>query len=128
MVLAVVISVVGCFTALNLLSRYDHTTGPVRRVWLVACGVIFGLGVWTTHFVAMLAYRPGIPVGYEVNTTLLSIAVSATGAVFAFALYRDPGTRLRTAFWAGPVLGGSVVAMHFVEWRRSGSMARYPST
>lgn len=69
-----------------------------------------GCGIWATHFVAMLAYETGLPVGYDANLTILSalIAIVLSAVGYWIALGR-----------LGPLVGGGVAgaaigAMHFV--------------
>jgi len=74
-VLAVLICFWGCFTALSLLSRAKRPDGSVHAMWLTFAAAAGGAGIWSTHFIAMLAYRPGVPVQYEVGPTVLSMEV-----------------------------------------------------
>jgi diguanylate cyclase (GGDEF)-like protein/PAS domain S-box-containing protein len=112
--LAVAICAVACFTALNMLSRRDGAGRAAQTGWLVGAGLAFGCGVWTTHFVAMLAFWPPLPVGYEVATTTLSFAVSSVGALAALGVFATAPRRAAAVAPAGLLLGGSVGAMHFV--------------
>src|SRR6185295_13425514 len=79
-----------CFTAMNTIARAREATGNFRVLWLCAAGAVAGAGIWGTHFVAMLAYRAGLPVGYDAGLTALSIAIAATlcGVGFWLALSR----------------------------------------
>src|SRR5580765_231435 len=88
-ILAAVICLFACFVALNLLSRAASTAGRARLGWLAGTAVVAGSGVWATHFVAMLAFRPGLPVSYDLTLTVLSviIAVVVTGLGFSAFLY-----------------------------------------
>jgi len=108
-VLAGALCLFACLAAVNLFIRADEAVGRRRLLWLGAAAMVFGSGVWATHFVAELAYRPGIPVGYETVFTLLSIvvAMAATWIGMALALYWRQ--------WAvgGGVVGAAVCAMHY---------------
>ncbi|WHA44142.1 bifunctional diguanylate cyclase/phosphodiesterase [Agrobacterium larrymoorei] len=84
-----------------------------RWTWLCVMGFAGGFGIWSTHFVAMLAYDPGIVVGYDRDLTLLSLAVAfastfTAGAVI-LVLPRRQGT-----IAAGLIFGFGVASMHFV--------------
>ena len=53
-----------------------------RGAWLALAAFVSGTGIWSTHFVAMLAYQPHLPIGYDPGLTLLSIlAAMAIGGV-----------------------------------------------
>src|SRR5260370_41518582 len=92
-VLAGLICLLACYTALSLLSRARHAE-PVRGLaWLTGAASVFGAGIWATHFVAMLAFRPGFAIVYDIGLTLLSIAAAMSISWLGFAaalLLRSP--------------------------------------
>ena len=67
----VVVAGVVCFlsslTAITLFYRARSTAGRASAIWIVAAGIATGCGIWATHFLAMLAYEPGIPIAYGVR-------------------------------------------------------------
>src|SRR5450432_2116181 len=71
--------------AINLFHRACATDSWTRVLWLVTAGAATGYGVWATHFIAMLAYSAGMPVGYDLTLTVVSLLAAAvvTGAGFA---------------------------------------------
>jgi signal transduction histidine kinase/ActR/RegA family two-component response regulator len=75
-------------------------------------GLVAGSGVWATHFIAMLAYLPGLQIGYAPGVTALSLAIAVVGMFAGFAIpVTQPG---RPAAVAGGVITGlSIGAMHF---------------
>src|SRR5262249_50951918 len=87
-ILAGVICLFACFAALSLLTRASTTQGRQRRIWLVVTAAVTGSGVWATHFVAMLAFRPNLTMGYDIALTVLSVVVAmlVTGGGFAMGL------------------------------------------
>ena len=107
--LAVLICFWGSFTALSLLSRAKRPNGSIDLIWLTFAAAAGGAGIWSTHFVAMLAFHPGFPVQYEIGLTILSIAfaIAITWIAFGTALgYRQP-------LFGGVILGGAIGAMHY---------------
>jgi NO-binding membrane sensor protein with MHYT domain len=74
--------------------------GAVRWVWLVTAGAAGGFGIWATHFIAMLAYDPGVVVGYHAGLTLVSllVAIVATTAAVAAKIAYDR--------WVANILAG----------------------
>ena len=58
--LAAVICALASFTAINLLHHVRRSTGQMRYVWLAVAATATGFGIWATHFIAMLAFSPGI--------------------------------------------------------------------
>jgi signal transduction histidine kinase/DNA-binding response OmpR family regulator len=108
-ILAVLICFWGCFTALSLLSRAKRPDGSLHLMWLSFAAAAGGAGIWSTHFIAMLAYRPGFPVQYEIGLTALSIvfAIAITWVAFGVAVgYRRP-------LVGGVILGAAIAVMHY---------------
>ena len=110
--LAAVICVLASFAAISLLHHARKSSGYMRGVWLAVSAVSTGFGIWATHFVAMLAFTPGIPSGYNVILTILSLvaAVLLTGAGLAVSLAPD----WRHGPWVGgAIVAGGIAAMHY---------------
>jgi diguanylate cyclase (GGDEF)-like protein/PAS domain S-box-containing protein len=99
--------------AISLFHRAQVVTGRERLVWLSLDAAAAGFGIWATHFIAMLAYDPGIGAGYNVTLTVLSllVAILITGAGLAIAL-GDFSHKAVTAV-GGAVVGSGVAAMHY---------------
>ena len=84
-VLSILIAIVAAYTALDLAGRVRTTRGAPKYGWLTTAAVAMGGGIWSMHFVAMLAFSvPGMEVGYEPGLTVVSlvVAIAATGAGF----------------------------------------------
>jgi signal transduction histidine kinase len=109
-ILAAVICAFGCYTALGLLgSARIRSATRVRWGWLGAAAFVAGATVWTTHFVAMLAYQPGLLIGYDLTLTALSIviAISVTGIGFVLASVSG------SIALGGAIFGLAIGAMHY---------------
>jgi diguanylate cyclase (GGDEF)-like protein len=109
--LAALIWVVGSMAFFLALARAQECSANRRNGWLAAAGAAGGLGVWATHFVAMLAYDGGVSVAYEPSLTALSAAISV--AAFWAAARVLGGFGLKQCLLAGGVLAVGVAAMHF---------------
>src|ERR1044072_5014330 len=75
--LAGVVCFLASLAAINLLHRAAATRGRARAGWLATAGAASGCGIWATHFIAVLAYDPGIGVNYNIGLTLLSLGLAA---------------------------------------------------
>ena len=84
------------------------------RLWTVLSGVCLGSTVWSTHFIAMLAWRLGLPITYDPGLTALSFlaGVAPMTAGFAIAVAR-PGSRAARAL-GGAIVGAGVAALHYI--------------
>jgi diguanylate cyclase (GGDEF)-like protein len=112
--LVVIAGVICLLASCIALTAFDQARRDETRtvVWATLSAVVAGLGIWATHFIAMLAYEPRIPVGYELSTTLLSVAaaVGVTGIGWWVALRRHPAF----AWLGGAIVGAGVGTMHYV--------------
>src|SRR3979490_2304866 len=110
--LAAVICALASFTAISLLHHVHGSTGQMRLVWLAVSATSTGFGIWATHFIAMLAFSPGLPTAYNIVLTVLSLiaAISLTGAGLAVAVISN----WRAAAWmGGAIVGGGIAAMPY---------------
>lgn len=110
--LAALICSVGAWVAMGLLRRARAGDGNTLKAWIFLAAVAAGSSVWCTHFVAMLAFEPQTPVGYDPALTALSLAVVILSSVAAFAIAAE---RIPFAPEAGgAVFGAGVAIMHYV--------------
>jgi diguanylate cyclase len=111
--LAAFICVLASVAAIRLLRYARISKGRMRGVWLTVSAVSTGFGIWATHFVAMLAFEPGIPSGYNIALTILSLiaAILLTGAGLAVALTDSS----RHGPWiGGAIVAGGIAVMHYM--------------
>ena len=115
--LAALICAIASITAINLLRHARLAKGQMRFGWLGISAISTGFGIWATHFIAMLAFTPGIPSGYNIVLTSASLvaAILLTGAGLAIALL--------PRFSPGPAIGGAVVAGGIAAMHYTGMMA-----
>jgi diguanylate cyclase (GGDEF)-like protein/PAS domain S-box-containing protein len=112
-ILAIAIGVGACLSSVILFARARDHGGRVRWLWFALAVTIYGIGVWATHFVAMLAEEPAMQMGYALAPTILSVALVSLGAIPGFALVLAPAPGMFRRLGSGIVLGSSVAAMHF---------------
>src|ERR1700751_6159783 len=105
--LAGIICATASFPAIGLLHHVRRSLGRLRLGWLFVSATSTGFGIWATHFIAMLAFAPGLPSAYNIALTVLSLvaAIVLTGSGLAVAV---------TANWAaagwigGAMVGGGI--------------------
>jgi len=110
--LAGIVCFLASLAAINLFHRAIATKGRAKAIWLGTAGAASGCGIWATHFIAVLAYSPGVSVNYNVGLTVFSLIVAAavTGAGLSVAAYN----RSRWRSWLGGALvGAGVACMHY---------------
>lgn len=110
--IAAFVCILGNISLFVVLSRSTYCVDIRRRHWLVVAAIAEGVGVWATHFVAMLAYRGAMPIRFDVGLTILSVAIAIGFFWCAFRwLGKTPDARRCAIAGAGAAVG--VAAMHF---------------
>lgn len=108
--LAALICVVGSVVMARLYGK-TRNGGSTRAAWLFMGAVAGGATIWCTHFVAMMAYRPGVEVSYAPMLTGLSLIVAIVGCACALAVGSSFGRRGELV--GGAIFGLGVSAMHY---------------
>lgn len=111
--LAGLVCFVASIVAVNIFHRAIASQARTRLVWIAIAGAAIGYGIWATHFIAMLAYEPGVSTAYGVVLTALSLAtavvLTSTGLGVAAS---DPG-RWRAPV-GGAIIGAGIASMHYL--------------
>jgi signal transduction histidine kinase len=109
-ILAGAMCLFACGTALAMVSRANQGSRRAQFGWLATAGAVAGCGIWATHFIAMLAYTPGLPIGYDLDVTILSalVAILFCGLGFAVSFSRFGG------MLGGAVAGAAICMMHYI--------------
>ena len=112
--LSILIAILAAHTALDLAGRTAAAKEKVRIAWLSGGAAAMGLGIWSMHYVGMLALNLPVPVLYDLPTVLLSL-LAAVGAS-AVALYAVSGKQLRvpSIVLASLAMGTGISAMHYI--------------
>jgi len=111
--LSVAVACLASYTALDLGGRIRCSRRWARLAWLTTAAIAMGGGIWSMHFIGMLAFSMPMPVGYDLGLTLLSLAVAIGVTGFGFFMI---GTRRVTAVefvLSGIFMGIGIVSMHY---------------
>ncbi len=113
-VASVAVATMASFTGLRLLTGLRYVDSATRKAQLAKAAMAIGGGIWSMHFVGMLALRLPVPVAYDLLYTLGSvlIAILITGA--GLALMHLGARSLSKTVAAGTLIGCGIVAMHYV--------------
>lgn len=110
--LAALICGISSFSAVVLLRHVDRSTDRNRYAWLTIAAASTGFGIWATHFIAMLAFSPGIPNAYNTELSVLSLA-AAIVLTFAGMWIATLRGGIDHYLVGGAVLGAGIAAMHY---------------
>jgi diguanylate cyclase (GGDEF)-like protein len=111
--LAGIVCFLASVAAINLFHRAVATRGRAQAIWVGTAGAASGCGIWATHFIAVLAYSPGINLNYNVTLTVLSLIIAAavTGAGLSVAAYNRS---TYASLLGGALVGAGVGCMHYL--------------
>jgi PAS domain S-box-containing protein len=112
--LSVLIAMFASYAALDLAGRVTAAGGWTRAVWLLGGAGAMGTGIWSMHYIGMLAFILPIPVAYHWPTVLLSLFAAILASVVALGVVsRQQMSRFRAL--AGSVLmGAGIASMHYI--------------
>src|SRR6266852_7727674 len=112
-VLSILVASFASYTALDLGGRVGTARRLARRVWLVAAAITMGGGIWSMHFVAMLALIMPMPMSYDIGLTILSlvVAIFVTSGGF-YVISRQSASPLHLVL-SGIFMGLGIAAMHY---------------
>jgi|SRR5882672_1522086 len=111
--LSILVASFASYTALDLGGQVAVARGLARRVWLVGAATIMGGGIWSMHFIGMLAFVMPIPMSYDIGLTTLSLflAIFVTGGGF-YVISRQSVSPPRLLI-GGTFMGLGIAAMHY---------------
>ncbi len=112
--LSIAVACLASYTALDLARRIGTLeTVKYRRIWLAGGAVALGIGIWSMHFIGMLALSMPISLGYSLPITLLSMIIAI--AVSLLVLHTVTGSQLSTSrlVISGLIMGIGIAAMHY---------------
>ena len=111
--LAAGVCIAGVYGSFSVATHAARCKGRAATLWAGASIVASGCTAWATHMIGLLAYRPGMPAGFDPYLTAMSllIAVAGIGVSVTLAI----GQRRRTQrFLIGLLLGGSIATLHYL--------------
>jgi diguanylate cyclase (GGDEF)-like protein len=111
---SIAVAVIASFVALDLAQRSSESEAWVRRLWIGAAGVTMGLGIWSMHFIGMLALEMEMTVSYENALVVLSLVAAVGGSLVALAVVSRPQTSKLGVVSAAAFMGFAIAAMHYL--------------
>lgn len=110
---SIFVAILASYTALDMAGRITSATGKAVHWWLAGGACSMGVGIWSMHFVAMLAFHLPVPIGYDATTTGLSLLlaiVSSTVALWLVSQQALPWSRL---CGGALIMGAAIAGMHY---------------
>ncbi|MEM9213737.1 MAG: MHYT domain-containing protein [Cyanobacteria bacterium P01_F01_bin.150] len=112
--LSIAIAGLAAYTTLDLVNQVTITSGRPRIIWLLSGAITMGTGIWSMHFIGMLALQMPMTVRYDVYAVLLSVlpAILASGLSLWCVSKAEIGIKRLTV--SSLLLASGIVAMHYV--------------
>src|SRR3546814_7373312 len=118
--LSILVACFASYTALDLGGRVALTQGPMQGIWLTVAALTMGGGIWSMHFVAMLAFVLPMPMSYDIGLTVLSLMLAILITSGGFYVISRPGISRPRLALSGVFMGLGILAMHYTGDRKSG--------
>ena len=111
---SIIVAVLASYAALDLSARIAAAgRGWGRTGWMIGGAIAMGCGIWSMHFIAMLALRLAVPIRYDVALTALSLVVAIVAAGFALMVANRASLSLRASGIGGLIMGIAIAGMHY---------------
>jgi diguanylate cyclase len=111
--LSICVAVAVSYTALRLAARIATSERPAERLWLAAGALAMGVGIWSMHFIGMLAFSLPIPLAYDIPTIIASLAIAVLTSGFALVLTSRRQLTLPRLAGGAIAMGTGICAMHY---------------
>src|SRR6201997_2191342 len=112
--LSVLIAMFASYAALNLAGRVTAAGGWTRAVWLLGGAGAMGTGIWSMHYIGMLALILPIPVAYHWPTVLLSLFAAILASVIALYVVSRQKMGVSRAVAGSALMGAGIASMHYI--------------
>jgi two-component system, sensor histidine kinase and response regulator len=112
--LSIALAMLAAYAALDLAGRTSASEGRVRLIWIGAGAFALGLGIWSMHYVGMLAFTLPVRVLYDLPTVLLSLLAAVLASAVALLFVSRAQMRKRSVIASSIIMGTGISAMHYI--------------
>jgi NO-binding membrane sensor protein with MHYT domain/CheY-like chemotaxis protein/anti-sigma regulatory factor (Ser/Thr protein kinase) len=111
---SLLVAILASYTAITLALRIRVASPQHAFAWLIGGGVAMGIGIWSMHFVGMLALMLPIEIAYGIGTTLLSMVIAIVVSTFALHIASRRQVSRAALVSAAFAMGTGICSMHYV--------------
>ncbi len=113
--LSIVIAILSSYIALDLTNALAMAKGRARLIWLSGGSLAMGIGIWSMHFVGMLAFSlPNITIAYDVPLLILSIVVAIGASAITLIIVSRQEISIKTYVLGSLTMGAAIAGMHYI--------------
>ena len=111
--LSVTVAVMVSYTALSLASRLAAANSTLARVWLIGGSITMGIGIWSMHFIGMMAFTLPIALRYDIGRTIGSLLIAMVTSGLALWIAADARMSWKRLAGGSVAMGAGICAMHY---------------
>lgn len=101
------------YVSLDLAKRVRSQDRSIARAWLICGSVAMGTGIWSMHFMGMLALSMPFEVGFSYITTALSWLAAVLASAIALSVASFSELTLRRLIGGSLAMGAGICVMHY---------------
>ena len=109
-----VIAVFASYNVLNLAKTISSSRGKSYGLWLLYGAVVMGMGIWSMHFVGMLAVNFTIPVSYNFEIIIASVIVAIIASFIALYIVVHQKVSKRRLLAGASLFAIGISTMHYI--------------
>jgi diguanylate cyclase (GGDEF)-like protein/PAS domain S-box-containing protein len=113
-ILSFIIALLASYTALNLARKVSASDGWHQRSWIICSAIVMGVGIWSMHFIAMLAFHLPDGVTYNIFIVSVSIIVAIGGALVGLFITFQANSIISRLIIGGTSMGFAISGMHYI--------------
>ena len=113
--LSILVAIFVSYTALSLSARVAQAKGASDNMglWVAGGAIAMGCGIWSMHFIGMLALSLPIPLSYDIGLTAASLIIAIAISGFALSVASSPEINLVQLSVAALIMGAGISGMHY---------------
>ncbi|PYC16963.1 putative bifunctional diguanylate cyclase/phosphodiesterase [Pseudomonas mosselii] len=108
------VAILASYTALDLTGRIATAKGRAVYLWMGGGAFAMGIGIWSMHFIGMLAFSLPIELGYDTTLTVLSLLIAVASSGFALWLVSQPKLPWLQLVFGALIMGTGIACMHYM--------------
>ncbi len=108
------VAILASYTALDLAGRIATARGYAASLWMIGGALAMGTGIWSMHFVGMLALQLPVELGYDLTLTACSLLIAVLSSGFALWLVSQPRLPGWQLVFGALVMGAGISSMHYL--------------
>ena len=111
--LSIAIAILSSYLALDLAGQVNRAVGTSRWGWIIGGGFAMGTGIWSMHFIGMLAFTLPIPIHYYLPLVIISHLAAVVASGIALQVLSKRSLDMNTLLLGSLLMGLGIATMHY---------------